>query len=65
MGLSVNAVSENRVTAQKQIGFDRNARVLPGVNVKTAPDDFYPVERERLARFNGKSWELFGKVYGR
>lgn len=39
--------------------------LLPGVNVKTAPDDFYPVERERLARFNGKSWELFGKVYGR
>ena len=39
--------------------------LLPGVNVKTAADDFYPIEREQLAKFNGKTWELFGKVYGR
>ena len=39
--------------------------LLPGVNVKTAPDDFYPIEREQLARFDGKTWQLFGKVYGR
>jgi ABC-type branched-subunit amino acid transport system substrate-binding protein len=39
--------------------------LLPGVNVKTAPDDFYPIEREQLARFDGKTWVLFGKVYGR
>jgi ABC-type branched-subunit amino acid transport system substrate-binding protein len=39
--------------------------LLPGVNIKTGPDDFYPIEREQMSRFNGKSWELFGKVYGR
>ena len=39
--------------------------LLPGVNVKTGADDFYPVERGQLARFTGKTWELFGKVYGR
>ena len=39
--------------------------LLPGVNVKTSPDDFYPIEREQLMRFTGKTWELFGKVYGR
>jgi branched-chain amino acid transport system substrate-binding protein len=39
--------------------------LLPGVNVKTTPDDFYPIEREQLMRWNGKTWELFGKVYGR
>ena len=39
--------------------------LLPGVNIKTGPDDFYPIEREQLQRFNGKGWELFGKVYGR
>ncbi len=39
--------------------------LLPGVNVKTAPDDFYPIEREQLQRFDGKTWVLFGKVYGR
>ena len=39
--------------------------LLPGVNIKTSADDFFPIEREQLAKFNGKSWELFGKVYGR
>ena len=39
--------------------------LLPGVNIKTGPDDFYPIEREQLLKFNGKSWEGFGKVYGR
>jgi branched-chain amino acid transport system substrate-binding protein len=38
---------------------------LPGINIKTGPDDFYPIEREQLARFDGKTWVLFGKVYGR
>jgi len=39
--------------------------LLPGINIKTGPDDFYPIEREQLVKFNGTSWEMFGKVYGR
>lgn len=39
--------------------------LLPGVNIKTGPDDFFPIEREQLARWDGKSWVLFGKVMGR
>ncbi|RPH44178.1 MAG: branched-chain amino acid ABC transporter substrate-binding protein [Burkholderiales bacterium] len=39
--------------------------LLPGVNVKTAADDFFPIEREQLARWDGKTWVLFGKVIGR
>ena len=39
--------------------------LLPGVNVKTSADDFYPVEREQMMKFDGKTWALFGKVYGR
>ena len=39
--------------------------LLPGINVKTGPDDFYPIKREQLAKFDGKTWVLFGKVYGR
>jgi hypothetical protein len=39
--------------------------LLPGINVKTGPDDFYPIEREQMSRFTGKTRELFGKVYGR
>jgi branched-chain amino acid transport system substrate-binding protein len=38
---------------------------LPGINIKTGPDDFFPIEREQLSRFDGKTWVLFGKVYGR
>jgi len=36
--------------------------LLPGVNIKTRADDFYPIEREQLQRFDGKTWQLFGKV---
>ncbi len=39
--------------------------LLPGVNVKTSADDFFPIEREQLSRFDGKTWVRFGKVYGR
>ena len=38
--------------------------LLEGVNIKTGPNDFYPIEREELRRFNGTSWESMGKVYG-
>ena len=36
--------------------------LLPGVNVKTSADDFYPIEREQLVRFDGKAWVRFGKI---
>ncbi len=39
--------------------------LLPGVNIKTGPDDFFPIERGQLQRFTGQTWELFGKIYGR
>ena len=38
--------------------------LLPGVNIQTGPDDFFPIERESLARWDGKGWILFGKLYG-
>ena len=38
--------------------------LLPGINVQTSATDFYPIERMQLARFDGKAWVLFGKVYG-
>jgi ABC-type branched-subunit amino acid transport system substrate-binding protein len=39
--------------------------LLPGVDVKTGPDDFYPIERGQLARWDGKTWVLQGKIFGR
>ena len=36
--------------------------LLPGIVVNTGPDDYAPIEAVQLQRFNGKQWELFGKV---
>ena len=38
---------------------------LPGVEVKTSADDFFPVEKEQLSKFDGTTWVRFGKIYGR
>ena len=54
------------IVAKQAASLDMNLpMLLPGVNIKTGPDDFYPIEREQLAKFDGKTWQLFGKVYGR
>jgi ABC-type branched-subunit amino acid transport system substrate-binding protein len=39
--------------------------LLTGVNVKTGPDDFFPIERQQLQKWDGKNWIRFGKIYGR
>jgi ABC-type branched-subunit amino acid transport system substrate-binding protein len=38
--------------------------LLPGIKVHTSPSEYYPVQRMRLARFEGKQWVLFGGVIG-
>jgi branched-chain amino acid transport system substrate-binding protein len=38
--------------------------LLPGIKVHTSPSETYPVQRMRLARFEGKQWVLFGEVIG-
>ncbi|PIF75040.1 amino acid/amide ABC transporter substrate-binding protein (HAAT family) [Variovorax sp. 54] len=38
--------------------------LYPGIDVKTSPTDFYPIERMQLVRFNGTRYEPFGKVLG-
>jgi branched-chain amino acid transport system substrate-binding protein len=35
---------------------------LPGIRVNTSPDNYFPVHQMQLARFNGRSWELFGDI---
>jgi ABC-type branched-subunit amino acid transport system substrate-binding protein len=37
--------------------------LLPGIKINTGPTDFYPVEQEQLARFDGERWVLFGEIY--
>ncbi len=36
--------------------------VLPGIKVSTSPTDFRPIKAMQLARWDGKSWVLFGEV---
>ncbi|MCA6123170.1 ABC transporter substrate-binding protein [Bradyrhizobium sp. WSM 1704] len=36
--------------------------LLPGIEVTTAPNDFYPIEQMQLMRFDGESWHTFGDV---
>jgi branched-chain amino acid transport system substrate-binding protein len=36
--------------------------LIPGVTLKTSPDDFAPIEQMQLMKLKGESWELFGEV---
>jgi branched-chain amino acid transport system substrate-binding protein len=36
--------------------------LLPGITINTSPTDWYPLKQEQLAKFNGKTWELFGEI---
>ena len=36
--------------------------LLPGIKVKTSPDNFSPIRQMQLATFNGESWEQFGDI---
>ncbi len=36
--------------------------LLPGIKVSTSPTDYHPIKQMQLAKFNGKTWVLFGQV---
>lgn len=36
--------------------------LLPGIKVETSPDDVTPIRQLQMARFDGKSWVLFGDI---
>jgi branched-chain amino acid transport system substrate-binding protein len=38
--------------------------LLPGIKIHTGPLNFTPVRQIQMARFDGKSWVLFGDVLG-
>jgi branched-chain amino acid transport system substrate-binding protein len=41
-----------------------NPILLPGIKINTSPTNFRPIQQMQLQKWNGKSWELFGKVIG-
>jgi branched-chain amino acid transport system substrate-binding protein len=36
--------------------------LIPGIRIKTAPTDFYPIEQLQMMRFTGERWQLFGQI---
>jgi branched-chain amino acid transport system substrate-binding protein len=36
--------------------------LLPGIQVKTGPDDGYPIQSNQIMRFQGENWKLEGQV---
>lgn len=36
--------------------------LLPGITINTSPTDFFPIEQQQMARFDGKEWKLFGPI---
>jgi branched-chain amino acid transport system substrate-binding protein len=56
----------SRANVMKQAASIKNLELpmlLPGIKVNTSPTDFYPIEQEQLAKFNGEIWQLFGEIY--
>ena len=38
---------------------------LPGIKINTSATDFAPIESVQLAKFDGKTWVLFGEIMGK
>jgi len=39
---------------------ETNPFLLPGVQIKTSPKDYYPMDEVKLARYHGTHWQFFG-----
>lgn len=41
---------------------ETNPFLLPGVRIKTSPNDYYPLDKVKLARYRGNQWRFFGNL---
>jgi branched-chain amino acid transport system substrate-binding protein len=41
---------------------ETNPFLLPGVTIKTSPNDYYPMDKVKLARYQGAHWQFFGNL---
>jgi branched-chain amino acid transport system substrate-binding protein len=41
---------------------ETNPFLLPGVRIRTTPNDYYPMDKVKLARYRGTHWQFFGKL---
>ncbi len=55
----------SRANIMKQAASMKNLKfpmLLPGIEISTGPSDFAPIKEMQLAKFDGTTWKLFGKV---
>jgi branched-chain amino acid transport system substrate-binding protein len=53
---------ENAMVQARNLDFSL-PMLLPGIKLKTGETDYFPLDQLRLARWDGKSWQLFGDVF--
>jgi branched-chain amino acid transport system substrate-binding protein len=56
----------SRANVMKQAANLKNLELgmlLPGIKINTSPTDYYPIEQNQLAKFNGETWVRFGEIY--
>jgi branched-chain amino acid transport system substrate-binding protein len=41
---------------------ETNPFLLPGVRIRTSPNDYYPMDKVKLARYGGTHWHFFGNL---
>ena len=41
---------------------ETNPFLLPGVRIQTSPNDYYPMDKVKLARYHGAHWQFFGNL---
>jgi branched-chain amino acid transport system substrate-binding protein len=41
---------------------ETNPFLLPGVRIRTTPNDYYPMDKVKLARYHGTHWQFFGNL---
>ncbi|MGL9621338.1 ABC transporter substrate-binding protein [Bradyrhizobium sp. U531] len=56
-----NLTRENVMKQAASLDFEIGI-YLPGTRIKTAPNDFAPIEQLQMMRFKGESWERFGPI---
>ncbi len=58
-----NLTRENVMKQAASLKDIQQEMMLPGVLIKTAADDFGPIQQEQLMKFDKDHWELFGPIY--
>jgi len=57
-----NLTRDNVIRQAASLNNFHTDMMLPGIDVNTSAEDYFPIEQMQLMKFNGEAWELFGEV---